>query len=298
MNLARRVCVQLSDLAATTAITIARGILDSVCAAFDAEGGDANLPRLMNFLACLVTHSPLKCAALQLLHNCYLTPKMDKYSVMINSFVQTLITNEGGNSHVQVQECVLSIFQSLCDTENTLLQSKEGTDLASEVYLANALPIKELLITFLQSMVDHLQIASTFVTILPAVRTFLLLTEHNYGFYHMREVLMGTNEPFLNVTRKILDNFSKENVDCLSTLNALVEFLRVCSTIEDMDGSVVTHQPRDIKMSSAQIKSLVGWKVQDGSGDGPDHPLLTLEELIRVNMTYLQNVHLINYIYI
>ena len=76
LNLLRRVCIQLSDLAANSAVMIGRGLLDTVHTAMiskakEEEGKlstcNSHVARLLNFLACLVTHSPLKCAILQLL---------------------------------------------------------------------------------------------------------------------------------------------------------------------------------------------------------------------------------------
>lgn len=96
---------------------------------------------------------------------------------------------------VQAQECVVSVIQSLCDTEVTLLPPP-GTTLgggepglmpASDVYLANALPPRDLLLTLCTVMLEHIaNIEHSFTTLLPTVRTFLMLTEHDYGFYHLK----------------------------------------------------------------------------------------------------------------
>lgn len=99
---------------------------------------------------------------------------------------------------IQAQECVVSVIQSLCDTEVTLLPPP-GTTLGGggggepssvptpDVYLANALPPRDLLLTLCTVMLEHIaNIEHSFTTLLPTVRTFLMLTEHDYGFYHLK----------------------------------------------------------------------------------------------------------------
>ncbi|KAK5642557.1 hypothetical protein RI129_008724 [Pyrocoelia pectoralis] len=199
LNLLRKVCIQLADLAANSAIMIAKGILDTVEAGLTTEGDvlmqpcSGNVARLLNFLACLVTHNSLKCAILNLIQNGNSINKTDdKYSFIIPSFGKILNYNSNVNSHVQAQECILSIIQSLCDTEITLLQSDgiEKNEITSEVYLADSLPVKDTLLSFISMMVDHLMSDNTFVTYLPIIRTLLLLMEHDYGFYHLRDYLL------------------------------------------------------------------------------------------------------------
>lgn len=294
LNLLRRVCVQLSDLAANTAIMIARGILDTVHNALNADnmpcGG--NVARLLNFLACLVTHSPLKCAVLQLIHNNSATALKgdEKYPSLINSFSLILKTSNSSNSHVQAQECILSIFQSFCDSEITLLQTsvEENAELTSDVYLANALPMKDHFVLFINTMIEHLIENNTFVTYLPIARSLLLLTEHNYGFYHLRDCLNRKSEPFLTVFNKLMENFSKDSAECLSTLNTLVEFLRVCGATEEVDAQLL-YTPRNMKMTLAEIRASVGWK--NDEEENKKHPLHLLEDLLKVSVISLHYFH-------
>jgi hypothetical protein len=99
---------------------------------------------------------------------------------------------------VQAQECVVSVIQSLCDTEVTLLPppgttlgggggGEPGSVPTADVYLANAVPPRDLLLTLCTVMLEHIaNIEHSFTTLLPTVRTFLMLTEHDYGFYHLK----------------------------------------------------------------------------------------------------------------
>lgn len=292
LNLLRRICVQISDLAANSATMIARGILDNVYDALipkeDMKMGPCNshIARLLNFLACLVTHNTIKCAILHLIHtNSTVTLKTDeKYVSLIPAFAQVLKTNCTTNSHIQAQECILSIIQSFCDIEITLMQNSltESGELPSEVYLANAMPIKEHLLVFIHIMWEHLTSENSFVTYLPIVRTLLLLTEHDYGFYHLREHLLKKNGLFLVLLNKLADNFSKTNAECLSTLNTLVEFLRVCVSTDEETEPNLLYTPRKIKLTLTEMKLLIGWPSPE---DKPheNHPLVNLEDILKVN---------------
>lgn len=312
--------------------------------------------------ACLATHSPLKCAVLQLLHSTNITnvgttaaiatatttiattttPIIiatttaatttatttsaaaaittttpittastnsgggatgltkggdEKYPALVDSFCQILRSNNNSAPHVQAQECILSIIQSFCDTEITLLQNSFVEEAVnSEYYLANALPAREHLLLFIATIVEHLMNDNvTFVTYLPVVRILLLLTEHDYGFYFVREhlnrkALSGGEEspPFGKLLNSIQKNFSsKEADDCLSTLNILTQFLKVCSTAEEVDGPMFI-KSRTMKMSVEELRGLVGWKLtknadgDDGSSEVQQHPLVVVEQLLKV----------------
>ncbi|KAJ8978120.1 hypothetical protein NQ317_014175 [Molorchus minor] len=289
LNLLRRICVQISDLAANSAIMIARGILDNVYNALipkeDTKIGPCNsyVARLLNFLACLVTHNTIKCAVLYLLHtNTAVTLKTDeKYVTLIPAFAQVIKNNFNTNSHVQSQECILSIIQSFCDIEITLMQHPvDGfAELSSETYIANAMPIKEHLLLFIHMMGEHLMAENSFVTYLPIVRTLLLLTEHDYGFYHLKEYLLKKADFFSVLLNNLANNFSPDNAECLSTLNTLVEFLRVCVTTDEETEPNLCYTARKIKLTLGEMKALIGWPAEDKKPES--HHLITVENILK-----------------
>lgn len=280
LNLLRRVCVQIADLAANSALMIAKGVLDSVIRVLGEVGktGICNnhLARLLNFLACLVTHGTVKCAVLHLLHSSNHQKIDEKYPSLVTLFTNVLTISNSSTSHIQAQECILSIIQSFCDIEITLLTVDSKND-SSDLYLSNALPLKEQLLAFMSMVLDYLQVDNSFVTYLPCLRTLILLTEHDYGFYHLRELLNKKTGIFLTVLNKLVKSFSKENAECLSTLNTLMEFVRVCSAIEDVDAALL-YTPRRNKMGLGEIKGMIGWKSEGGN---EEHPLLQLEEILK-----------------
>ncbi|KAK4877295.1 hypothetical protein RN001_009801 [Aquatica leii] len=288
LNLLRKVCIQLADLAANSATIIAKGILDTVHAGLVTESDNLNQPctgniaRLLNFLACLVTHNSLKCAILQLIQvgNVNASKTDEKYTALIPAFTKILTLNSTVNSHVQSQECILSIIQSLCDTEISLLQnySTENSDISPDIYLSNSLPVKETLLSFITTMFDHLTADNTFVTYLPIMRTLLLLMEHDYGFYHLRDYLIKKNGVFVNVLNKIVENYSKENEECLSVINTLMEFLRVCLVPDEITEPAAVNL-RTMRMSSSEVQAAIGW-TQEHSDSTQEHSLHLLEKVL------------------
>lgn len=288
LNLLRRVCVQLSDLAANTAIMIARGVLDTVYNALDTNtekvaSCNGNVARVLNFLACLVTHNPIKCAVVYLIHNTANSKADEKYARLIPLFTQILKKTDNSNFHVQAQECILSMIQSFCDSEITLLRFSpdEKMEVTSELYLANALPVKDTFLCFINTMLDHLMGSNCFITFLPIIRTMLLLTEHDYGFYHLCECLGKRTEPLTKLLNELVQNFSKDNNECLSTLNALIEFLRVCPSLDEADASVI-HAPRSVTASLEEVKNWIGWKPEEKEKNG----LSVVEDLLKVNYVF------------
>ncbi|XP_060534477.1 protein virilizer [Cylas formicarius] len=267
-NLLRRVCVQIADLAANSAATVARGVLDAVRDALDASSCSASqTARLLNFLACLVTHAPIKCAVLHLIHGGGAAKTDDKYAELVPRFCRVLRLEGGGAA--QAQECILSVVQSFCDVEIALTQAT--TAASPERYLANALPVKEHLLTYVDVMLDHLASPeNSFVTYLPIVRTLLLLTEHDYGFRHLKERLAKRDRVFGTLLAKLSTNLTKTSPECLSTLDTLVEFLRVCLTVDEGDAAPL----RTATLAVDEVRRLVGWS-------DPAHPFLSIEETLK-----------------
>lgn len=279
LNLLRRICVQISDLAANSALMIARGILDAVNEEITPKENTKvtctlHLARLLNFLACLVTHSTLKCAVLSLLQTSSGTQEQ-KYSSLISYFVQILKTNNQISHHIQCQECILSIIQSFCDAEISLMQN--SSEQLSNIYLSNALPNKEHLISFIEVITEHIFNNNSFVTYLPAVRMIFLLTEHDYGFYHLREILLKRPGLFCVVLDKLSKCFAKDNADCISVLNTLIELFCISLVVEDVVGPFA-YMPRTMKFNLKELKLLIDWKDEKHE---ERHPLEILKDSVQ-----------------
>nr|CAD7407518.1 unnamed protein product [Timema poppensis] len=258
LQLLRRVCVQLADLAAPTALVVSRGVLDTLLASLQVtpqipgptqNGGSpcvnamgvqevpcsGHTTRLLNFLACLVTHPGIKCAVLQLLVKGGAVKSDDKYPGLVEVLCTILKSPSDYPAHIQAQECVVSVIQSLCDTEVTLLPPPGPAPAPTpEVYLANALPPRDLLVTLCSVLLEHVaNIEHSFTTLLPTVRTFLMLTEHDYGLFHLRSCLENKSDALQSLFVKFCTGFSKDSSDCLSTLSTSLELLRVFVSLEE-----------------------------------------------------------------
>ena len=126
LQLLRKVCVQIADLSPATALVVARSALDSVLAgclndanltspaAEDAKDKDCKGPqetipaalicsshsaRVLNFLAGLITHAPLKAAVLQLFRG--LQKSDEKYVDFLQYLCVILTTASTTGSHIR-----------------------------------------------------------------------------------------------------------------------------------------------------------------------------------------------------
>lgn len=90
LNLLRRVCVQIADLAAGAALMVTRGFLDLVLGALEPRPCSSHVTRLLNFLACLVTHGAVKCALLHLVGG------EEKYAALLPAFGHVLQLQDTG----------------------------------------------------------------------------------------------------------------------------------------------------------------------------------------------------------
>lgn len=77
LQILRRVCVQLSDLAAPTAQIVVRTLCDAILPLLEPPKMDSSLPRLLNFLARLMTHGSIKATFL------FIVNTIEKYQSMI-----------------------------------------------------------------------------------------------------------------------------------------------------------------------------------------------------------------------
>lgn len=181
LQLLRRVCVQLADLAAPSALMIVRTFLDCIYNQIQSDIKNLQLARLLNILACLMTHGPVKAAFLNLVKG-----KDEKYSGLFMNLID--IFKGPSEATVQCKEYFALIMQSLCDSEITLVPPPSATNTSTnEMFLANALPSKDLLVLLCTSMLEHITNPEhNLTTIFPVVRTLVLLTEHDYTYYHFK----------------------------------------------------------------------------------------------------------------
>uniref|UniRef100_A0A146LN92 Protein virilizer n=3 Tax=Lygus hesperus TaxID=30085 RepID=A0A146LN92_LYGHE len=259
LQILRRVCVQLADLAAPSALMVVRTLTDSILPLLDVSRTDSTLPRLLNFLARLMTHGSVKSAFL------FLVATNDKYKGIINSMTDIFKTLSDKPEWQQSQECLASILLSITDTEISLVPP---STLSSEIYLSHALPSKETLQTICNSLLDHLLLNQPFNTCLTAMRTFILLVEHDFGFYHVKLTYEKRPSAIHDLFARINKAWSKENHDLLATLSATLDFLRALACLEGVEYSL-----RKQSYSLPELLHLIKWAT--------NHPLHSIEDNLK-----------------
>lgn len=315
LQLLRRVCVQMADLSASTALVVARAALDTVLSSCLAEQDPSpattttkleenekdapaaalpativcstNAARVLNFLAAIIPHPPVKAAILQL---CLARQKSDeKYADFLQCLCLILNSVSTGPAHIQSQECVVSIFQSLLDADVCLLAAA-GDKVDYETYLSAALPSKDALVQIVTGLWDHL--ANTdhnYSSLLPALRTLTLLTEHNYTFQYLQRMLDRKRHALSAFFSKMVSGFCKDSSDYLSTLSTALELLRILVRAQP----AVLHIGRHARTLTVPVSSLVSavqWVKSEGEESAEDgtnkrHPLLALQDLLRESST-------------
>lgn len=312
LQLLRKVCVQISDLSASTALVVARAALDAVLSSClagqdpapsssstakveesDKDGppaslpaaliGSAHLARVLNFLAAVVTHPPVKAAALQLCRG--LQKSDEKYADLLPCLCLVLNSVSTTPAHVQSQECVVSIFQALLDADICLLTA---ADVDETAYLSAALPAREPIVTIITGLWDHLANAEhNYSSLLPALRTLTLLTERNYTFQHLHRVLERKRHALWAFFDKMAAGFNKDSSDCLSTLSTALELMRTLVKVV----AAPRHQ-RSATVPVATLSEALRWRTSSSTTAPIDednsevrHPLLALQDFLRHSCT-------------
>ena len=304
LQLLRKVCIQIADLSASTALVIARAALDAVLSSClvqdpsppvkseenEKDVAVASLPaalictahsaRVLNFLAAIVTHPPIKAAVLQLCRG--LQKSDEKYAEFLQCLCLILNSVSTTAAHIQSQECVVSIFQALLDADICLLSSDK---VDYESYLSAALPSREPILTIVSGLWDHLaNTEHNYSSLLPTLRTLTLLTEHNYTFQHLHKVLERKRNALWAFFAKMAGGFNKDSSDCLSTLSTALELLRTLV-------KTPTTGRRTVVVPITTLSEALQWRVEPKSEENSlqeeptKHPLLILQDFLRENCT-------------
>lgn len=166
LQMISRVCVQLSDLAPNSSLLVSKAIVDLVLNESLQNGlAGASLARLLHFLGNLLNNSSIKVSVLSILSG----KLMD-----LLSNVLTTIKDENEH-HVIAQEHTFMILQNLVDSKISLLFNSEHNP---ELILASGLPSKELIVALSGDILENFCASENMNLSLAAVRTMVLLTEH------------------------------------------------------------------------------------------------------------------------
>ncbi|KAJ8394573.1 hypothetical protein AAFF_G00043760 [Aldrovandia affinis] len=285
----RRVCVQLSDLASPTALLVMRTLLELLLEELQppAEGKErscsAQTARLLALLDSLTSHRACKVSALHLLSGA--SRGDERLAELFPCLVALLAPPTDSNLHQQhCGELVASFFQSLCDQDIALMVSTSSdAPLTEAELLANALPSREMLSAVCDAMLEVLgNPDSSYALVLTCIRTMMFLTEHEYGFFHLKSALKKHGTAVCALLRRVIFAFNKESVELVS---ALLDFLRQILNLDSLGCSGdegpspmeldCSAPARSLALSAVDMKQLLQWK-----DDSAEHPLPELEKQI------------------
>lgn len=269
VHMLRRVCVQIADLAPNTAATVARAAVGAVMRELkEGEAASTSLARVLGFLACLVSHAPVKCAVL---HSMSVGgPKSNE--------VQTVLCNiltmaNASNDHVTAQEYAAHALAAFCDAEVSLTPLTSQTD----VVLGNSLPNKEALVSFLDATAACLESTTkTCAVAVSILRAYFVLTEHEYGFQQFRKYVTRKRESLGKYFKWALEGSGEERAECLNLYIDLIRILKV----DFGEGAL----GRKNVLTLSEIADMVGYTASD-----EDHPVMSLEKILKASFMFIDN---------
>ncbi|CAG2252768.1 VIRMA [Mytilus edulis] len=149
-----------------------------------------------------------------------------------------------------------------------------GSSEFTDKQIAYSLPQPSDMVMITTALLDHMGSADhNYASILPCVKTLVMLTDHDYGFYFLKKVLEQKTTALGRLMVRINTTFSKDSSDCLLTLSTLLEFLRLLVSVESpMAGITVT---RTYTLSQKELHQVLSW-----NPSMENHPLLDLEKLL------------------
>ncbi|XP_043260009.1 protein virilizer [Colletes gigas] len=256
-----KVCKQLSDLAAPTALLVGRCLLDGIIAATSLE----NNVLILALLSELARHAPMKATLLTLTSPASRAQvKSDQKYPPVIEMMCTVLKN---TNNIRIQYELLDIFETLCDCTLSLMQ--EDTNEPFEKRLTHSVPSKEPLLSILAALIDILATSTKFEPeiLQSTLRILLSLSSHNYGLYHVKSCL--ENNP--DALRSLLEHISVlEDPEAQAVVNLTIMFLENLIASES--------QGRSLYLRVQQLASLISW-------DKNDHPLEKIksaQELVEI----------------
>ncbi|XP_037294737.1 protein virilizer isoform X2 [Manduca sexta] len=262
VHMLRRVCVQIADLAPNTAATVAKAAVGAVVREFKAgEPATASAARVLEFLACLVSHAPVKCAVLHAMNT-----GGPRSADVQTALCGVLSLSNSSSEHSAAQEFAAHALAAFCEVEITLTPLTSPPD----TLLANSLPNRDALNAFLESTADCLESGTKTSAVAQSIlRAYFVLTEHEYGFQQFRKFVNKRRESLGKFFKWALEGPGEDKAECLSLYLDLIRILKG----EEGEGGVVG---RKSVLTMNEMADMVGY-----SPSVPDHPVLTLEKTLK-----------------
>ncbi|CAK1544809.1 unnamed protein product [Leptosia nina] len=260
VHMLRRVCIQIADLAPNTAATVAKAAVGAVIREMkESEPASSSMARVLGFLACLVSHAPVKCAVIHGMSN---GPKANELQTVLCG---VLSVSNAANDHIAAQEYAAHTLAALCDAEVTLTPLSGAT----ESVLANSLPNKETLSVLLDATADCLGSGTRTCSVASSIlRAYYVLTEHDYGFQQFRKFVTRQRTQLGKFFRWVVEGPSEDKVECL---NLYMDMMKVLKSEEGVGGL-----GRKGVLSVNEVADMV-----DFTSGAEEHPVLSLEKTLK-----------------
>ncbi|XP_062537361.1 protein virilizer [Armigeres subalbatus] len=240
-----RVCLQLSDLAPNMTLLISKAITDLIVQEPLLSGNLASTShaRLFSFLGSLVCHASVKVSVLSIL------------SGRIMELMTNILLNPGQTpAHHQTQENIYMVFQNLLDSEFAMMFG----NIAPMMQLACSLPPKEIIESCCATIAENISSEEVGAGVLTAaLRTMLLLTEHDITFTTLIAAMEKRKDPIMAIVQKFADK-ARENPDTYRQIFILLgEFWRSLILVDESSLVGFNLPKRTVKLTPEQLASLV-----------------------------------------
>ncbi|KAL1380601.1 hypothetical protein pipiens_014065 [Culex pipiens pipiens] len=267
-----RVCLQLSDLAPNMTLLISKAITDLTIQEplLPNTPTDDQKPlkglattahaRLFSFLGSLVCHASVKISVLSIL------------SGRIMDLMTNILLNPGQTpAHQQTQENIYIVFQNLLDSEFSMVFA----NISPMMQLACSLPPKEIIESCCGTIVENIASEEVGMGVLvAAVRTMLLLTEHDITLSILLTAVEKRKDAMLAIVQKFADK-AREAPDTYRQLFILLtEFWRSLITIDETALVGFNLPKRTIRLTPEQLGAMLVPKVikKEGQELPPSEP--------------------------
>ncbi|CRK91162.1 CLUMA_CG004847, isoform A, partial [Clunio marinus] len=251
-NILLRVCVQLSDLAPNMTLLVAKSVVDMILgeplAVNKEKESTIGLSRLFKFLASLTRHACIKISIFSILNG--------KLSELMSQILTTI--NDENSDHVTTQFHIFMILHSFFDCEISLVFSSNHHP---ELVLASGLPTKDLIIQFANDVIENFCKTSADNLTIVAIRSMILLSEHDVTFNILKGILLAKKDSFVNRLNAIAEKCKNERKQMV-LIPELFELFRALQTVEPNDISSIVPQ-RNSCLSIAELSNIFRWNSEE-----------------------------------
>ncbi|XP_001660468.2 protein virilizer [Aedes aegypti] len=269
-----RVCLQLSDLAPNMTLLISKAITDLIVQEPLLPGNLASTShaRLFSFLGSLVCHASVKVSVLSIL------------SGRIMELMTSILLNPGQTpAHQQTQENIYMVFQNLLDSEFAMMFG----NIAPMMQLACSLPPKEIIESCCATIVENISSEEVGAGVMTAaLRTMLLLTEHDITFTTLIAAIEKRKDPIMAIVQKFADK-ARENPDTYRQIFILLgEFWRSLVMIDETSLVGFNLPKRTVKLTPEQLASLV---FLPSRKEGQEHSVADCTAMLKELLVFFKN---------